>query len=58
MQDDLKQLLQEHGGYITRRQIDEAGFEPYALTRAMRIGQIERIQRGGVSLGRYAYGFA
>jgi predicted transcriptional regulator of viral defense system len=42
----LETLFQRHGGYITRRQVDEAGLEPHVLTYSVEVGQSERVQRG------------
>jgi predicted transcriptional regulator of viral defense system len=42
----LETLFQRHGGYITRRQVDEAGLEPHLLTYSVEAGQSERVQRG------------
>jgi predicted transcriptional regulator of viral defense system len=42
----LERLFQKHGGYVTRRQVDEAGLEPHLLSYSVEAGQIERVQRG------------
>lgn len=42
----IEQLLRRHGGVITRKQIDDWGIEPHLLTRWVRAGRLERVQRG------------
>lgn len=42
----LETLFQRYGGYVTRRQVDEAGLEPHTLTQSVENGQSERVQRG------------
>jgi predicted transcriptional regulator of viral defense system len=42
----LEMLFQRHGGYLTRRQVDEAGLEPQLLSYSVEAGQSERVQRG------------
>ena len=42
----LEQLLHHNGGYITRSLVDEAGIEPHQLTKWVREGKLERLQRG------------
>jgi predicted transcriptional regulator of viral defense system len=42
----LETLFQHHGGYVTRRQVDEAGLEPHVLSYSVETGQSERVQRG------------
>ncbi|MDX2004487.1 MAG: type IV toxin-antitoxin system AbiEi family antitoxin domain-containing protein [Meiothermus sp.] len=42
----FRQLLKRHGGFVTRRQVDESGIEPHVLTRWVREGRLERIQHG------------
>jgi predicted transcriptional regulator of viral defense system len=42
----LETLFQKRGGYITRRQVEEAGLEPQLLTYSVEAGQSERVQRG------------
>lgn len=42
----LQRLLREYGGIVTRRQTDAAGIEPHLLTRWVREGRLERVQRG------------
>jgi predicted transcriptional regulator of viral defense system len=42
----LETLFRRHGGYVTRRQVDEAGLEPHVLTTSVESGQSERVQRG------------
>jgi len=39
-------LFEKQGGYVTRHQVDEANLDPHLLTRLVRSGEIERIQRG------------
>lgn len=46
MKPPFQQLLQRHGGFVTRRQVDEWGLEPHILTRWVREGRLERIHRG------------
>jgi predicted transcriptional regulator of viral defense system len=42
----LETLFRRHGGYVTRKQVDEAGLEPHVLTHSVETGQSERVQRG------------
>jgi predicted transcriptional regulator of viral defense system len=42
----LETLFKRHGGYVTRRQMDEAGLEPHLLSHSVETGQSERVQRG------------
>lgn len=42
----LETLFKRHGGYLTRRQVDEAGLEPHVLSLSVETGQSERVQRG------------
>lgn len=42
----LETLFKRHGGYVTRRQVDEAGLEPHVLSHSVETGQSERVQRG------------
>ena len=42
----IEQLLRQHGGVITRRQAAESGIEAHLLTRWVREGRLERVQRG------------
>lgn len=44
--DSLTQLLQLHGGVITRKQADAWGIDPHQLTHWVRENRLERIQRG------------
>jgi Transcriptional regulator, AbiEi antitoxin len=46
MKQPLSRLLTRHGGYITRQLVDEAGIAPHLLTRWVREGKLERVQRG------------
>jgi len=46
MNTDIKTLFEEYGGYVTRRQVDQADIDPHILTRLVKSGEIERIQRG------------
>ena len=42
----LEVLFHQHGGYLTRRQVDEAGLEPKLLSYLVAKGEAERVQRG------------
>lgn len=42
----LSKLFRQHGGMLTRQQVEAAGITPYLLTRWLRQGQVERLQRG------------
>lgn len=53
MQDDwsqadrrLEELIAREGALLTRRRVEEAGLDPYILTRWLRQGRLERLQRG------------
>jgi len=46
MDNPFHQLLERHGGFVTRRQVDEWGIEPHILTRWVREGRLERIHHG------------
>ena len=46
MGNTLEYLLTQHGGLITRRQASAQGLDPHLLTRWVRAGKLERIQRG------------
>jgi predicted transcriptional regulator of viral defense system len=42
----LGKLFQQYGGLITRKQVEAANLPPYLLTRWVRHGMAERLQRG------------
>ena len=44
--DQLETLFIEHGGYLTRSQVDEAGLEPKLLAQLIELDKAERVQRG------------
>ena len=46
MNTNIQTLFEKQGGYVTRRQVDEANLDPHLLTRLVQSGEIERIQRG------------
>ncbi|MDX2004061.1 MAG: type IV toxin-antitoxin system AbiEi family antitoxin domain-containing protein, partial [Meiothermus sp.] len=42
----LEELIAREGVLLTRRRVEEAGLDPYILTRWLRRGRLERLQRG------------
>ncbi len=42
----LESLLQQNGGWLTHRQVVDAGFDPHLLNKAELEGKLERLQRG------------
>jgi predicted transcriptional regulator of viral defense system len=42
----LTKLFQQHGGLLTRKQVEAERLPPYLLTRWVRHGMAERLQRG------------
>jgi predicted transcriptional regulator of viral defense system len=42
----LEKLFAQHNGFLTHQQVVDAGFRPRTLSRLIREGQVERVQRG------------